>query len=177
MKKVLNNKLIGFTISKKEIDHTDIDILNSNLSIKKINHNNLFIYLWGIGDINKCKINSKYSLSFPLNDSLLDRNILISFEDENIVIENDWLGSIPVLYNSKELINSTLSRKTLKNKTIHPEGLNNYFEFGYSVLEQTPFKNVKFMRYFSKIVIDSNNLNVVYKEDHILKKMEWSLFC
>lgn len=171
------NKLIGFTISKKEIDHTDIDIFNSNLSIKKINHNDLFIYLWGVGDIDKCKIDSKYSLSFPLTASLLDRNILISFEDENIVIENDWLGSIPVFYNPNELIVSTLSRKTLNDKTIHPEGLNNYFEFGYSVFEQTPFNDVKFIRYFSKIVIDSNNLNVVYKEDYILKKMEWSIVC
>ena len=171
------NKIIGFTISKKEIDHTAIDIFNSDLSIKAINHNKSFIYLWGIGNIGKCKIDAKYSLSFPLNSSLLDRNILISFQEKNTVVENDWLGSIPIFYNSKELIISTLSRKTLKNKIIHPEGLNNYFEFGYSVLEQTLFKNVKFMRYFSKIVIDSNNLNVVYKEDHILKKMEWFLFC
>jgi hypothetical protein len=170
MKKVLNNKLIGFTISKKEIDHTDIDIFNSNLSIKKINHNNLFIYLWGIGDINKCKIGSKYSLSFPLNNSLLDRNILMSFEDENIVIENDWLGSIPVFYNPNELTVSTLSRKTLNDKTIHPEGLNNYFEFGYSVFEQTPFNDVKFMRYFSKLVISTNELNLIYKDDPILEK-------
>lgn len=170
MKKVLNNKLIGFTISKKEIDHTDIDIFGSNLSIKKINHNNLFIYLWGVGDINKCKIDSKYSLSFPLNASLLDRNILISFEDENIVIENDWLGSIPVFYNPNELIVSTLSRKTLNDKTIHPEGLNSYFEFGYSVFGQTPFNDVNFMRYFSKLVISANELNLIYKDDPILEK-------
>ena len=169
MKNALSNKIIGFTISKNEIDHATIDVFNCNLSIKKINHNNLFIYLWGVGDIDKCKIDSKYSLSFPLNDSLLDRNILISFEDENVVIENDWLGSIPVFYNPNELIVSTLPRKTVKDKTIHPEGLNNYFEFGYSVFEQTPFKDVKFMRYFSKIVIDSNCLSVVYKDDPILE--------
>lgn len=170
MENVLSNKIIGFTISKNEICHATIDVFNSNLSVKKINHNNLFIYLWGIGNIDKCEIDSKYSLSFPLNDSLFDRNILISFEDENVVIENDWLGSIPVFYNSKELIVSTLPLKTLKDKIIHPEGLNNYFEFGYSVFEQTPFKDVKFMRYFSKIIINSNDVNVVYKNDPILKR-------
>lgn len=169
MKNALSNKIIGFTISKNEIDHATIDVFNSNLSIKKINHNNLLIYLWGVGNIDKCKIDSKYSLSFPLNDSLLDRNILISFEDENVVIENDWLGSIPVFYNPNELIVSTLPLKALKDKTIHPEGLNNYFEFGYSVFEQTSFKDVKFMRYFSKIVVDSNCLSVVYKDDPILE--------
>lgn len=169
MKNAMSNIIIGFTISKNEIDHATIDVFKSNLSVKKISHNNLLIYLWGIGDIDKCKIESKYSLSFPLNDSLLDRNILISLKNENVVIENDWLGSIPVFYNPNELIVSTLTLKTLKDKTIHPEGLNNYFEFGYSVFEHTPFKDVKFMRYFSKIVISSNCLSVVYKDDPILE--------
>jgi len=169
MKNVFANKIIGFTISKHEINHADIDIFNTNLSIKEFKRNNLFIYLWGIGNLDQCEINGKYSLAFPLNYSLLDRNILISFEDENVVIENDWLGSIPVFYNPKELIVSSLPLKTLKDKTIHPEGLNNYFEFGYSVFEQTPFKDVKFMRYFSKIIINSNDVNVVYKDDLILE--------
>jgi len=164
------HKIVGFTISKSKINHNDIDIFNTNLSLKEFQRNNLFVYLWGIGDLDKCKIDAKYSLAFPLNDSLFDRNILISFDNENVIIENDWLGSIPVFYSPNELIVSTLSRKTLNDKTIHPEGLNNYFEFGYSVFEQTPFNDVKFMRYFSKLVISANELNLIYKDDPILEK-------
>ena len=45
-----------------------------------------------------------------------DRNILISFENDKIIVENDWLGSIPIFYNQKENIISTLSNFCLKDK-------------------------------------------------------------
>ena len=48
MNKMLNNKIIGFTISKKEFDHIGIDIFNTNLSTNKIQYNHLYIYLCGI---------------------------------------------------------------------------------------------------------------------------------
>ena len=167
----MNNKIIGFTVSKQPISHKDIDVFNVGLKLKTIEKNNFNIYLWGIGDLDKCYLDSKrISLSFPLHTSLKDRNILIHFKNKDIIIENDWLGSIPVFYNKKEIIVSTLSLKTLKNKEIHVEGLANFVEFGYSALEQTPFKDVKFMRYFSKLVVNQQGITVVYKQDPILNK-------
>lgn len=163
------DKIIGFTISKEKISHRDIDIFNIGLTKKEIQRNKMYIYLWGIGDIDKCTIDNKYTLSFPINGSLLDRNILIYLEGKNIIVENDWLGSIPIFYNLKEIIVSTLSLKCLKDKAIHPEGLNNYFEFGYSILEQTPFTNVKFMRYFSKLIINKKRIKIEHKNDPILQ--------
>lgn len=163
------DKIIGFTISKKRISHGDIDIFNIGLTKKEIRSNNLYMYLWGMGNLTNCKIGDKYVLSFPLSETLLDRNVLISFQNDNIIVENDWLGSIPIFYNSKEIIVSTLSLKTLKDKTIHPEGLNNYFEFGYSVLEQTPFMDVKFMRYYSELIINQNRIKIEHKSDPILQ--------
>lgn len=163
------NKIIGFTVSKNKINHNDIDVFKRGLSLVEFEKNGLYIYLWGIGDLTNCKIGEKYALSFPLSENLLDRNVLISFQNDDIYIENDWLGSIPIYYNSKELVISTLSLKTLKDKIIHPEGLNNYFEFGYSILEQTPFTNVKFMRYFSKLIINQNRIKIEYKRDPILQ--------
>ncbi|MBD3807804.1 MAG: hypothetical protein IE880_03705, partial [Epsilonproteobacteria bacterium] len=127
------------------------------------------IYLWGIGAIEDYKISEKYSLSFPLNDNLLDRNVLISFEDDNIIIENDWLGSIPVFYNEKEKVISTISNFCIKDKTIHNEGLSNFCEFGYSVFEQTIFEDIKFMRYYSKLLVSSDILEIKYKDDPVLK--------
>lgn len=163
------NKIIGFTVSMNKINHNDIDVFKRGLSLVEFEKNGLHVYLWGIGDLINCKIEDKYALSFPLSETLLDRNVLISFQNDDLIIENDWLGSIPIFYNSKEIIVSTLSLKTLKDKTIHPEGLNNYFEFGYSILEQTPFADVKFMRYFSKLIINQNRIKIEYKGDPILQ--------
>ncbi len=160
------NKIIGFLITKNNIKF-DIDFFGKGLNKFCVKYNNYNIYLWGIGDIKNYKINNKYSLSFPLNINLLDRNILISFYNNNIIIENDWLGSIPVFYNKKAKIVSTLSNFCLKDKTIHNEGFSNFCEFGYSVFEQTIFMDVKFMRYYSKLII-SDKIVTVYKEDPVL---------
>ena len=52
----MNSKIIGFTISRGEIDHTNIDIFHSNLEIKIKKVNNLFLYYWGIGNVDECII-------------------------------------------------------------------------------------------------------------------------
>jgi hypothetical protein len=166
---VNNKKLIGFTITTEKVNPS-IDIFNVGLKLFTITHNNFHIYLWGIGEIENCKINGKYSLSFPLNDSLLDRNILISFEGNEIIIENDWLGSIPVFYNPIEKIVSTISNFCLKDIKIHKEGLSNFCEFGYSVFEQTVFEDVKFMRYYSKLIVSNEFIKVEYKIDPVTEE-------
>jgi len=160
-------KIIGFLITKEHIV-PKIDFFDVGLNIITIKHYDYNIYLWGIGNIEDYKINNKYSLSFPQHDSLLDRNILISFEGDNIIIENDWLGAIPIFYNQKDLIVSTLSIFCLKDKAIHNEGLSNFCEFGYSVFEQTMFKDIKFMRYYSKLKISDKSIDIEYKKDPIL---------
>lgn len=161
------SKIIGFLISK-ENKKPKVDIFEVGLNIISIKHKNYNIFLWGIGDIDNYLIDYKYSLSFPLNDSLLDRNILISLNEDEIIIENDWLGSIPVFYNTKDQIVSTLSNLCLKDKTIHGEGLYLFCEFGYSVFEQTIFRDVKFMRYYSKLII-SEDIKVAHKNDPVLE--------
>lgn len=162
-------KIIGFLISKEKIE-IDIDFFNIGLKAIKISHKNYNLYLWGTGDIESYKTNGKYSLSFPLHDNLLDRNVLISIEDEGIIIENDWLGSIPIFYNKKEKIISTLSNFCIKSKTIHIEGLMNFCEFGYSVFEQTIFEDIKFMRYYSKLTVTNQDIKVENKKDPVLQK-------
>ena len=99
----------------------------------------------------------------------MDRNILIGFDEENIILENDWLGSIPVFYNKIESIVSTVSNYCLKNKKIDSEGLSYFCEFGYSVFEKTMFRDIQFMRYFSKLII-ADSIVVEYKPDPVLDK-------
>ena len=162
------DKIIGFLITKDSI-LPKFDFFKVGLNIITVQHNNYYLYLWGIGDVKKCLINNKYSLSFILNESLLDRNILIGFDDENIILENDWLGSIPVFYNRIESIVSTVSNYCLKNKTIDSEGLSYFCEFGYSVFEKTMFRDIQFMRYFSKLII-ADSIVVEYKLDPVIDK-------
>lgn len=163
------NKIIGFLITKEKIK-PHIDFFNIGLQLITLSYESYYIHLWGIGEIENCKINNKYSLSFPLHDSLFDRNVLIYFEDGNIIIENDWLGSVPVFYNEKEQIVSTISNFCIKNKTVDNEGLAGFCEFGYSVFEHTIFKDIKFMRYYSKLIVSDNIIKVEYKDDPVFER-------
>lgn len=169
----MSNKIIGFTISTEEIDHSDVDIFGAGLIFKEIKKYDFFIYVWGIGDLDACFLDKDYfSLSFPIHSSLEDRNVLVSIHDLSIKIENDWLGSIPVFYNKKSLKVSTLMNKVLDDQfEIDPDGTNNYLDCGYSVFELTPIKNVKFLRYFSTLTVKSNKIEIEYKEDPVVKRL------
>lgn len=158
------NKLIGFLITKSKKDF-NFDFFNVGLSQELTESNGFYIHTWGIGDINKCKSMNTFSLSAPFSLSLNDRNVLLHLSENQIAIENDWLGSIPIFYNEKEMIVSTLPNLCLRDKGISMEGLTNFCEFGYSVFESTIFKDVKFMRYFSKILLSQEQLTIQYKDD------------
>ena len=169
----MNNKIIGFAISKSKINCDDIDIFNSGLSIKSFINLGYNIYLWGIGNLNKCYLDKNtISLSFPLYKKLDDRNVLIKFNDNSIIIENDWLGSIHIYYNKKLKIISTLYKKTydVNNMTLNISGLYNYLDFGYVSFEKTPVDNVQLMRYFSKLIINED-IRRVFKDDIYMKKI------
>ncbi len=164
------SKITGFLITKDKVT-PQIDVFNVGLTKVILEHNNYFIHLWGIGDIQNYKVKGKYSLSFPLHDDLLDRNVLIELEDESIVIENDWLGSIPIFYNLDEKIVSTNVNFCLTgDKSFDREGIINFFQFGYSVFERTPFGTVRFMRYFSFLKLTSDEIQIYYKDDPVLEK-------
>jgi hypothetical protein len=84
--------------------------------------------------------------------------------------EQDWLGSHPLFYNTKTLKVSSNINDVIDydNIDLDPEGFNNYLDFGYSVLEQTPVKNVKFLRYSSILnIYDDKTFNVEYLPDPI----------
>lgn len=89
------------------------------------------------------------------------------------VYNSDWLGSDPVFYNEKtgkvsRNINDVID---FRNLAFHPEGLNNYLNFGYSVFEQTPVQHVKYLRHSSALQINNGALQVSYKEDSAEKNI------
>lgn len=82
---------------------------------------------------------------------------------------SDWLASSPIFYNTatgkvSQNINDVIDFDSFE---WHPEGLYNYIDFGYSVLEQTPLKNIKFLRHSSSLSKHpgTGELTVNYHED------------
>jgi len=68
--------------------------------------------------------------------------------------ETDWINSKPVFYNTKSKAVSPVMANVIdwSNLEFDPEGLYNYLCFGYQVFGQTAFKNVKLLRFSSKLV-------------------------
>lgn len=169
----MNNKIIGFTISERSIDHSDIDVFKVGLKMVHKKVCGMHLYYWGVGNISKCYIKKNViSLSFPMHSSLEDRNVLITVDNCSIKIENDWLGSIPIYYDLKSKIVSTLINKVVSNNfKIDSVGLPYYLRYGFSVFEHTPIKDLHFLRYYSKIVIKNNVMRVKYKVDSFIDRV------
>ena len=95
------------------------------------------------------------------------------------VYETDWLGSEPVFYNLKtnqvsKNINDVVSLENDLN--FHPEGLYNYLDYGFSVFEQTPLRNIKFLPPSSQIILDNNEKLIVKNlPDPVLKWLDFKL--
>lgn len=167
------DKIIGFKITPNKLK-SKIDIFDIGLQVKTMKKNGYNIFLWGIGNLDNCIINKKFTLSFPVTESLNDRNILISIDNEKIIIENDWLGSIPIFYNVDTNEVSTLLNEIISDKEISKQGFNNFLEFGYSVFEETPVDNIKFLRYLSKIVIEKNKIQIIRKKDIVKENLKFN---
>ena len=94
------------------------------------------------------------------------------------VFQTDWLASNPVFYNEKtgkasHNINDVIDYTNLE---LHPEGFNNYLDFGYSVFEQTPVRHVKFLRHSSRLWVDEQGaLSVEYLDDPVEQWLDYRL--
>ena len=86
------------------------------------------------------------------------------------IFETDWINSNPVFYNEKtgkasHKVNDVIDWDNIE---FHPEGFNNYLDFGYSVFEQTPIKNVKFLPPNARLIKNENgNLYIKRLKDPV----------
>jgi asparagine synthetase B (glutamine-hydrolysing) len=95
-----------------------------------------------------------------------DRELLRAQTDE-LLYESDWLGSRPFFYNlrtggASHNINEVID---LANLEFDPEGFNDYLDFGFSVFERTPLRDVRMLRYSSRLFSGPDGLRVEYLED------------
>lgn len=84
------------------------------------------------------------------------------------IFTTDWLASRPVFYNEKTFkashrINDIIDWKG--DIEFHPEGLQNYLKFGYSVLGQTPLKNIKILPPNSRLQVNRQQLKITTVPD------------
>ena len=97
---------------------------------------------------------------------------------KRLIFETDWLASQPVFYNEKtgqasHNINDVIDYANLE---FHSEGFNNYLDFGYSVLEQTPVNHVKFLRHSSALWLnEQGRLSVEYLADPVEQGLDYRL--
>ena len=100
-------------------------------------------------------------------------------KNEKLIYETDWLASDPIFYNLKtnkasKKINEIISLDN--NFKFHFEGLYNYLNYGYSVYEQTPIKDIKFLAPASQLIQNSEGkLYVKNLPDPIEKWLDYKL--
>ncbi len=77
-------------------------------------------------------------------------------------LQTDWVNTKPVFYNetTRKFSHNIHELIDYKNLELDAEGFNNYLEFGYSVFNQTPIKNIKFLDACSKISLADGNLKI-----------------
>lgn len=73
---------------------------------------------------------------------------------KQLLHETDWLASEPYFYNTASGEHSGRVNDVIevnKPPIVHPEGMYNFLDFGYSVYGQTPLRDIKFMRHSTKL--------------------------
>ena len=86
---------------------------------------------------------------------------------EELVYESDWLASRPFFYNLRSgaasaNINDVID---LEHFEFDPEGFNDYLDFGFSVFEHTPVRDVHMLRHSSRLYRGPQGLRVEYLPD------------
>ena len=141
------------------------------LELEKFWYKIILRWKWNIW---KFKMLTKFCYRKWVIDDLNDRNFVISFLDDWIKVENDWLWSIPIFYNSSKKIVSTLCLKTLINNDDFEYDLdwcNCYFNAWYSLFWSTCLKNIKFLRWNSEIIITNKNFEIIEKDENLNEEL------
>jgi asparagine synthetase B (glutamine-hydrolysing) len=92
-----------------------------------------------------------------------------------LVYESDWLASRPFFYNVRTGaagpdINAVIDLGALE---FDPEGFNDYLDFGFSVFERTPVRDVHMLRHSSRLWRDPDGgLRVEYLDDPAYPRLE-----
>jgi hypothetical protein len=82
--------------------------------------------------------------------------------------ESDWLASTPFFYDDGRDICGEMIWELIRKGSswsFHPEGLFNYLDFGYSVLEQTPLEGLRFLPHSTRLWQTDTGLEIERLDD------------
>jgi hypothetical protein len=161
------SKIAGFVLTKGATDY--LPEVNKNLNVKTIKGEwgNLYLYSTD-SDIVPVR-EGVWSLGFPAHQNLLHHNLLLSVEKDSVLVENDWIGGIPVYFNQKKKIVSTYPEVCQgKNPRFDDEGMYLFMKYGFSAFGTTPFEDVSTLRYYSALRFEADKIVVTEKEDPAL---------
>ena len=88
-------------------------------------------------------------------------------ETDTLVFETDWLASRPFFYNLRSGRYSRCIDEVidLADLEFDPEGLNDYLDFGFSVFGRTPVRDVRMLRFSSRLYSGPEGLRVEELDD------------
>jgi len=158
--------LVGLFIRPKNIPKINQKYnYRENVLFKQFHNSDFIIDIWFFGEL-PVKINKDVTtLGTP--GSCRSGGLIIEYDSKNVSVSNDWLASVPVFYNKDSQVISTNINSCINSKELDDTGLNLYLDYGYVVMEKTPFKHVNFMRYMSKIQASIGNIDVKYLPDPV----------
>lgn len=164
--------IIGFTISKNEISHSDIDVFRAGIGLQHRIYAGLHFYTWGFDKMSSSS--SEEIVGNSATHSLFERKLIVRLIEGRFSIENDWLGSIPVFYSESELVVSTLLPKVAEaaGTTASHSGIAVFLRFGYSAFGSTIYRGIRALRFYSKIEVSFQNRTKYF---HIQEKQDPAL--
>lgn len=161
-------KIIGFYLSPSICfdNNKGIGFGSDKVKCRVYEVNEFKIKIWYIG-LSPSSIPDVLSMSPYNNYDLLDRNLLININKDTVIIQNDWLGSIPVFFNKRTKEVSTYFNLVFNKKNVNfdIDALLNYFEAGFCLYGKTQFPDIEFLRFYSKLILNKERILVEEKRD------------
>ncbi len=142
---------------------------NEQVQHKDFSNETIIVRIYFFGKLNVSKTEEKIKIGSE-ND-LNARGLIVEIYNEKIIIKNDWLGSIPLFFNRKNLTISTDFNFCVDERKIDELGLGFYLKYGYSVFGRTPIQNVEFLEYCSEISIIENKIFINRLDDPVLGEL------
>jgi hypothetical protein len=163
---ISNYTLVGLDIRPKNILKKNQKYnYPENVLFKQFQNSDFIIDIWFFGELPVKIDEGVTTLGVP--GSYRNSGLMIEYDSTNVSVSNDWLASVPVFYNKDSQIISTNINSCVDSKELDSAGLDLYLNYGYVVMEKTPFKHVSFMRYMSKIQASVDNIDVEYLPDPV----------
>ena len=163
------HSIIRLDVCSKSTNFEQKHFDDKRVNFKDYSNQSISIRIYFFGVLNVTTTSQKVQIG-SISD-LKSRGLYIEIYNENIVIKNDWLASIPLFFNRKKLTISTDFQFCVESREIDEVGITYFLKYGYSVFGRTPVQDVEFLEYCSEISIQDDIILVKNISDPVLDEM------